>query len=378
MYSGLYGDNFIGKQRLRYDGSHWYSSVRYKQYSNSYPKVNPGAWVAMLSIGIESGEVVDVESGIEYVKDFFVKHYLRYECDWSKYEPSAVRDVNEYFGVYNETEDRSVSPLRAYLKEVLELIVAENNPKHRSKLEKLISDYLAEEGLLLKNNPELESELKKVISNYYLALKARRDRFRQRAIINNYNYFVTFTRDDSKIESFEEFENKLKNTLKNLKQNHGWKYQGAFEWSDNGRLHAHLLLYIPDGELPGTLSLVDRYSYKKHKMVKVLENDYFRERIGMNDFEPISRKELLDGRTVNYILKYITKSTDQIYYCRGLEDSLEIDVDEYEISTVLRYKYCARLYFYDSDFEDKKEEYVNNPNVNCFGERWNLIQGSFL
>ena len=243
-----------------------------------------------------------------------------------------------------------------------------------------MSDYLAEEqGLVLKDNPELQAEFKRVVSEFYVALKVRRERFKQRAILNNYNYFVTFTRDDEKLESFEEFEIKLKNTLKNLKQRYGWKYQGTFEWSENGRLHAHLLLSIPDGTLPGKLTWVDRFNEKKKRMTKNLESDYFRERIGINDFVAIDKKDLLNGHTIDYILKYITKSTDQIYYCRGLSDGVEVDVDELEVATVLYYKYCARVYFFDSDFSDEESNsYVNNPNVDYFKDRYMLKQGSFL
>lgn len=374
----MYLEN-LGNQKIKYDGSHWYATVRYSDTTSHQEKERLSAIESALAVGIDHGLVYDVESAEKAVKDSLV--WLWGEELYNDNILMVEKAIQEYFYPIDENQkSREVHPLRSFLKEVLQSIVAEHNPHCRTRLEKLMSDYLAEEqGLLLKDNPELQAEFKRVVSEFYVALKVRRERFKQRAILNNYNYFVTFTRDDEKLESFEEFEIKLKNTLKNLKQRYGWKYQGTFEWSENGRLHAHLLVSIPDGTLPGKLTWVDRFNEKKKRMTKNLESDYFRERIGINDFVAIDKKDLLNGHTIDYILKYITKSTDQIYYCRGLSDGVEVDVDELEVATVLYYKYCARVYFFDSDFSDEESNsYVNNPNVDYFKDRYMLKQGSFL
>ena len=370
-------ENSIGKRSLKYDGSHWYVSVPCSDAVSRDEKEYVDPIQSALVVAVENGLASDVESAQKAVKDSVV--WLWGEQWYNDNKSTVDKVIHEYFYPV-EKESREVHPLRDYLKEVLETVLIENDPSCRSKVEKLVADYLLRDGILLRDNENVRLELQKVLSNYYCALKVRRERFKQRAFTNDYNYFVTFTRDDKKIETFEEFETKLKNTLKNLKQRYGWKYQGTFEWSENGRLHAHLLLSIPDGTLPGKLTAVKRFNEKKKRMTESLESDYFRERIGINDFVPLSKKELMNGRTIDYILKYITKSTDQIYYCRGLTESVEVDVDEYEIATVLYYKNCARYYFFDSDFDEEERKFENNNNLDYFAEakRFMLKQASFL
>lgn len=372
-------ENSIGKRSLKYDGSHWYVSVPCSDAVSCVEKERLGFVQSALIVAVEHGLASDVESAQKAVKDSII--WLWGEQGYEENRLTVDKVIQEYFYPTDENQrSREAHPLREYLKEVLETVLIESDPSCRSKVEKLVADYLLRDGILLKDNENVRLELQKVISNYYCALKVRRERFKQRAITNGYNYFVTFTRDDKKIETFEEFETKLKNTLKNLKQRYGWKYQGTFEWSEKGRLHAHLLVSIPDGTLPGKLTAVKRFNEKKKRMTENLESDYFRERIGVNDFVPLSKKELMNGRTVEYILKYITKSTDQIYYCRGLTESVEIDVDEYEIATVLYYKNCARYYFFDSDFDEEERKIENNNNLDYFAEakRFMLKQASSL
>ena len=192
----------------------------------------------------------------------------------------------------------------------------------RRNVYKFFADKLEREYCYSRNK-DLQELVKKVVYNYFTAQKARRARFISKACMNNFNFFATFTKDDQKIETFEEFEYKLKNTLKYYKQAYGWSYMGAFEVSPNGRLHAHLLISIPNNQFGGEMKMRTRFSHGK--MVKGFEHEHFLDRFGMNLFEPIER--ITATNIPDYILKYITKTTDTIYYARGTKEYVDGIVD---------------------------------------------------
>ena len=77
--------------------------------------------------------------------------------------------------------------------------------------------------------------------------------------------------------------------------------------------------------------LVERtdYSTKNHRMQTTLQNTYFEDRFGRNDFSPIDRETL--GQASAYLMKYIEKSGERIVYSKGtatyfISDILEDDV----------------------------------------------------
>lgn len=98
---------------------------------------------------------------------------------------------------------------------------------------------------------------------------------------------------------------------------------GVFERApETGRLHFHALLYVPDGEMIGTITEKQDYSTKQHKMQTTHENDFFAERFGRNDFAELSAGELQHGNTIGYILKYIGKTGEKITYSRGIRGEI--------------------------------------------------------
>ena len=161
-------------------------------------------------------------------------------------------------------------------------------------------------------------------------LISRRIRMIRKINLQEFNYFVTFTYSDA-LHTEESFKKKLRGTLNVNACRKGWKYVGVWERSpEKHRLHFHGLFYFPEGTLPGEMREVKSYSFSEHKIQTTLENTYFAERFGRNDFSPIECKERI-GQAIAYIAKYIEKSGEKIVYSRGLpqffiSDILEDDV----------------------------------------------------
>lgn len=183
-------------------------------------------------------------------------------------------------------------------------------------------------------------------------LISRRIRLIRKVNLQEFNYFVTFTYSDA-LHTEESFKKKLQSTLKVNACRKGWKYVGVWERSpEKHRLHFHGLFYFPEGSLPGEMKEVKSYSFSEHKIQTTLENSYFAERFGRNDFSPIDCKERI-GHAVAYIVKYIEKSGEKIVYSRGLP--------QFFISDILEDDVVCRI-----GLEDRK--LLLFDNFSCFDE----------
>lgn len=174
-----------------------------------------------------------------------------------------------------------------------------------------------------------EEKVKEYFKKKDKLLFARLDRFRKKALNNRWNYFVTITYDDKKHDEIS-FKEKLKKCLSNLHVRDGYKYMGVFERSESGRLHFHALFYIPKGAMKGDISEVKDYSTGDKRMRTSHVNSFFEKRFGRNDFVPISNDNQEKSSISNYILKYITKSNDKIFYSRGIPTYLFIQLKDNE------------------------------------------------
>jgi len=163
-------------------------------------------------------------------------------------------------------------------------------------------------------------------------LHGRRRRFRQKAYLNDWSYFVTFTYDDLKQDE-DSFRAGLKKCLSNLHTRHGWKYMGVFERSPSERLHFHCLLYVPAGEMVGDLIETTDFNFKHHTHKTAIQNTFFLGRFGRNDFEELNSYEIGYGNTINYLLKYITKSDDKVFYSRAVPSFLFCNIEKDEIQS---------------------------------------------
>jgi len=196
-------------------------------------------------------------------------------------------------------------------------------------------------------------QLKKKISNY----KARVKRFTDKANLNAWTHFCTFTYDSKKFSSEEAFKKSLRKCLSNLHTRRGWKYMGEWEKGDeNGRLHFHCLLYVPEGQMLGEIKEVNEYNPKSGLNKKINLNSFFQSHFGRNDFSPIDRDIFNDA--INYILKYIDKNCERVIYSRAVPTCIIMPVSEEQIACVSFIfvekikKFVNRYIFFDDIFDD--------------------------
>lgn len=187
------------------------------------------------------------------------------------------------------------------------------------KSEKPLTEFIRSElALLFSDYPDLDGFIADKLRRKRHNLAVRKKRFRRKAYLNKWNYFITLTYDDKK-QTAETFRAKLRKCLSNLHTRRGWRYMGVFECApDTGRLHFHALLYVPENEMVGNIVATRDYSTAQGKMQIAHINDFFAERFGRNDFEEVSESELRHGYTLDYILKYIGKTNERIVYSRGI------------------------------------------------------------
>ena len=134
---------------------------------------------------------------------------------------------------------------------------------------------------------------------------ARYLRALRKCCLNRFNYFVTFTYDDEKMDR-EQFKKKLKAYLKNKVNRDNWKYFGVWEgWDGKKRLHFHALMYIPEGTMPGELVEMTSYNTSKKRKQTVIANTEFNEKFGRSSIEEIIVYE--QDKAYNYVLKYLNK-----------------------------------------------------------------------
>ena len=199
--------------------------------------------------------------------------------------------------------------------------------------------------------PELkayvEAKCKAKIHNSY----ARRKRFRRKAYLHEWNYFVTFTYSDA-LHDEESFRTKLRKCLSNLHTRHGWRYMGVPEYSpETHRLHYHMLIYVPEGEMVGELREVRDYSTKYKRMQTRHVNSFFEERYGRNDFEPLDNQNFALTRTIDYILKYMEKDGERVIYSRGIPTELQANVGSFDVAGEF-VDFVYKMVLFDSAFDD--------------------------
>lgn len=196
----------------------------------------------------------------------------------------------------------------------------------------------------------IEKHLKMSLHNLY----ARKKRFRRKGYLNKWNYFVTFTYDDKK-HSAETFRQKIRKCLSNLHTRRGWRYMGVFEQApETGRLHFHGLLYVPDGEMIGSIIEETEYSTAQHCMQTIHSNSFFSESFGRNDFDEITSAELKYGHTIDYIMKYIGKTNERIVYSRGIPTEVCKDLTDTEIITSFT-DYVTKYVLFDNAVSWEKD-----------------------
>lgn len=162
-------------------------------------------------------------------------------------------------------------------------------------------------------------------------LICRRIRMVRKANLANFNYFCTFTYDDSK-HTEQSFKKGLKTCLRNLCYRKNWRYMGVWERApETNRLHFHGLFYIPQNSLSGGIIEVRDYDTRSHRMRTTFQSEFFNKRFGRSDFELIDENERLLGNALAYLMKYIEKTGEKIAYSKGLPQYFISDIMDDDI-----------------------------------------------
>ena len=205
----------------------------------------------------------------------------------------------------------------------------------KAGIEKLYPDFNA-------TTEYIQGKLDKKFHNLYV----RKKRFKRKAYLNRWNYFVTFTYDDKK-QTEESFRKKLRKCLSNLHTRRRWRYMGVFENApETERLHFHALMYIPDGKMIGSIYEKKDYNKKSGKITITRINTFFENGFGRNDFRPVNEKEITHGNTINYLLKYISKSGEKIVYSRGIPSKVCVKVKDGDIAGEM-FDYVEKVVLFD-------------------------------
>lgn len=192
-------------------------------------------------------------------------------------------------------------------------------PKER---EKAITDDMRP---LFKTEEALQSFIEENCHRRWRNVVVRRERFARKARNQNFQWFVTFTYADSK-HTEDRFKQRLQETLRRLATRHNWLYMGVWErGKDTDRLHFHALVHIPDGEMVGEFEKVTDYNKKTGRQKTVIQNTYFAEKFGRNEFDDISFDRAY-GKAIGYVMKYMGKQNVKAVYSRGLYQYFHSDI----------------------------------------------------
>ena len=197
-------------------------------------------------------------------------------------------------------------------------------------------------------------------------IELRKKRFKRKAFLNNWNYFVTFTYND-KLQTEESFRNKLRKSLSNFATRRGWRFMGVWEYgAKEQRLHFHALMYIPDGQMVGHISEVKEYSKRKHKVKIRHENSFFL-KFGINDFAYIGKDTISKGKTLDYILKYISKTNEKIIYSRGIPSEIIDNVEDEDVVAEME-DFVVKYILFDDIFDSDNKRVLKSVDLDEFCE----------
>lgn len=228
------------------------------------------------------------------------------------------------------------------------LLAMQNNLRKRELFDYLknaiIDNYCDFDGI----DKYIEESIERKIHNLHKRLKT----FRRKARLNKWTHFVTITYDDKKCDE-SEFKSKLRRCLANLHTRRGWKYMGVFELApDTKRLHFHALMFVPQGEMIGTVEEKHDWSTAQHKMQTTHSNTFFADTFGRNDFASLNDMEVKKGNAIDYITKYIAKSGEKILYSRGIPSEVIVKLHYSDIATCL-FDFVQKFVLFDDviDYE---------------------------
>ena len=196
--------------------------------------------------------------------------------------------------------------------------------------------------------PDLEKYVNENVDRMNRNAWQREKRFRRKAYLNRWNYFVTFTYNGKK-HTEETFRKKLRKCLSNLHTRRGWNFMGVWErGEETDRLHFHCILYGPAGQMVGKITPKKEYSKRLGKVKETFSNDFFERKFGRNDFEELNIMEMKNGNAVAYILKYLRKTGERIVYSRGIPTEISKVLPEHVFVAEIEDDYVVKYVIFDN------------------------------
>lgn len=196
--------------------------------------------------------------------------------------------------------------------------------------------------------PDLEKYVSENVGRMNRNTWQREKRFRRKAYLNRWNYFVTFTYNGKK-HTEETFRKKLRKCLSNLHTRRGWNFMGVWErGEETDRLHFHCILYVPAGQMVGKITCKKEYSKRLGKVKETFSNDFFERKFGRNDFEELNIMEMKNGSAVAYILKYLRKTGERIVYSRGIPTEISKTLDDRVFAAEITDDYVPKFVIFDN------------------------------
>lgn len=145
-----------------------------------------------------------------------------------------------------------------------------------------------------------------------------------------FNFFATFTYSDT-LHTEKSFKKSLSRCLQHFSSRKGWRYIGVWERSpEKKRLHFHGIFSIPDGTMPGKNEEVRDFDTRARKMRTVIQNSFFAQKFGRNDFKPVTHSDELP-QAIRYLTKYLEKTGEKLVYSRGLYQYFVTDIMDEDI-----------------------------------------------
>lgn len=219
-----------------------------------------------------------------------------------------------------ETAREALTP-----KERFERIYKENDGKGKAeKIDILTKEFEKDFGT------EAEAFVRENMERITRNKIVRKTRLARKINLNPWNYFCTFTYSDAK-HTEESFRKGLSEVLKRMVHRKGWRYIGVWErGGERNRLHFHGIFFIPENGMPGTLVERTVYSFNEHKRQMIMQNTYFNDKFGRNDFNKLdAKREATDA--ARYLMKYIEKSGEKLVYSRNIPTYFKSDIMEEDV-----------------------------------------------
>lgn len=266
-------------------------------------------------------------------------HYIAREVVYAKpatYRPRKRRDIDNVFDfLYNEG-------MRA---DIPDYMGKRHKVGERSRLREFIKTGLED---CFPDFPDMEKYVNENVERMNRNTWQREKRFRRKAYMNRWNYFVTFTYNGKK-HTEETFRKKLRKCLSNLHTRRGWNFMGVWErGEETDRLHFHCILYVPAGQMVGKITKKREYSKRLGKIKETFSNDFFERKFGRNDFEELNVMQMKDGSAVNYILKYMRKTGERIVYSRGIPTEISKVLDKRAFAAKIQDDYVVKYVIFDN------------------------------